>query len=828
MVTTAQLVIVGAGIVGSACAYHLARLGWKDILLIDKGDPANNPGSTSHAPGGVVALSHSKLLTQMAQYGTELYRRIEPFSPDRNTYNAVGGLDIAVSERRWTDLKRLHSESKSFHAEAHLLSPREVRDKLPLLDVRHIHGGIFVPNGALVAGSHLTCALQRDAAGMGGVTVMGGVEVTNVEVTNGHARAVLTNRADLPRIECERVLLATNIWGPELGDKFGVPVPLMAYEHQYVHTTPIEALAQFDPARKEDEVVYPTTRDLDSQIYFRQHWNTYGIGNYWHTPHHAHAREVGASAMRAFRPDDFDRCWAQMLKLMPALHGAAFTRAFNGMFAFPVDGMPILGETGITGLWTAIGSWLTHAAGVGKCMAEWMTHGETEWDMRQCNVQRFHRFQSTREFVEVICDKNYAEVYEIVHPRQPLSKPRDVRLSPFHAQWQSLSCSFTTFAGLELPNWCEQNAGLLEKYDERIPERSGWAAQHWSRIQGAEHLQTRETVALFDLTGLSIIEARGRGALDFVNHLCSNQMAVKPGRAVYTCWLTPQGGVRRDLAVARLSDDRFWMFVGEGTRPLDWEWANRFAPEDGSVILTDVSDAFTALGLWGPNARKVLQRVTRDAVSNAAFPYFTGQWIEIGTAAVYALRLSYAGELGWELHIPVDQAAAVWEALWEAGREHGMIGAGMGAFDSLRLEKGYRGWGTDVCTEHNPYEAGLGWTVKLDKPEFVGKAAAAAASAAPLTRKLTCLTLDDPGAAAFGYEPILLPSPSKGEGNAVLGYVTSANYGYSVGTFIAYGYVSAEHGTVGTRLDVEYFGRRFAATVSDDPLFDPAMARLKS
>lgn len=838
MVTTANLVIVGAGIVGSACAYHLAELGWKDIVLLDKGDPANNPGSTSHAPGGVVALSHSKLLTQMAQYGTELYRRIEPFSPERKTYNAVGGLDIAVSERRWTDLKRLHSESKSFHVDAHLLSPREAKDMMPLLDETQIHGAIFVANSALVAGAHLSSALQRDAERMSSVTVIGDVEVTDVEVKDGRVSAVLTNRPDLPRIACEHVLLATNIWGPQFGDRLGIPVPLLAYEHQYVQTAPIEALARFDPNTADDEVIWPTVRDLDSQIYLRQHWNSYGIGSYWHAPRHTRAHEVADSAMRDFTPEDFEQCWAQAGKLMPALRGAQFARKFNGMFAFTVDGMPIIGETNIKGLWTAIGSWLTHAAGVGKSVAEWMTHGEAEWDMRQCNVHRFHRFQTTREFVEVICDKNYAEVYEIVHPRQPLSKPRDVRLSPFHAQWQALSASFTTFAGLELPNWCEQNAGLLEKYEDRIPARSGWAAQYWSRIQGAEHLETRENVALFDLTGLSIIEARGPRALAFVNYLCSNQMDVRPGRVVYTCWLTPKGGVRRDLAVARLGDDRFWMFVGEGTRPQDWAWVNQLAPEDGSVTLIDISDAFTALGLWGPNARKVLGKVARDDVSNVGFPYFTSRWIEIGAAPVYALRVSYAGELGWELHIPVDQAVQVWSALWEAGSEFGMIGAGSGAFDSLRLEKGYRGWGSDVYTEHTPYEAGLGWTVKLDKPDFVGKAAAAAAKAAPLARKLACLTLDDPAAAAFGYEPILLPSPggrgagSEGEnhahGDAVLGYVTSGNFGYSVGKYIAYGYVPVAHAAVGTKLEIEYFGQRLAATVSDDPLFDPKMARLKA
>lgn len=832
----ARLVIVGAGIVGSSAAYHLTRLGWRDILILDKGDLFENPGSTSHAPGGVVGLSHSKLLTQMAQYSSDLYRSLAPWSSDRHSFNAVGGLEIAISQRRLNDLKRLHAEGKGFGAESHLLSPHEAAAKLPLLDPQRIAGALFVPKSAIIAGAHVNSALQRDAASTGGAAFVGHTEVLDIEVKDGRVVAVLTNNPELPRVACEAVLLCTNIWGPVLGDKLGVPLPLLAFEHQYVVTTPVDALAQFDPANKDHEIVFPTARELDSAIYFRQHWNCYGVGSYWHTPRPVCACDVGDSALRPFTPEDFTNAWVQVTTLLPALRRAQLSRAFNGMFAFPVDGMPIMGESNVRGLWTAVGSWITHAGGVGKSIAEWMTYGEgaTEWDMRQVHVHRFHRFQSTRAYVDVICNKNYAELYHIVHPRQPASKPRDVRLSPFHIRWQALGAVFTPFAGLELPNWCEENARLLEKYDEHIPERAGWAAEHWSRIQGAEHLATRERVALFDLTGLSIFEVSGKGALAFMNWLCSNQIDVPPGRVVYTCWLTPAGGVRRDLTVVRLGEDRFWMFVGEGSRPQDWAWvmcqwerACETSSACAAVRLSDLSDGYAAVGLWGPNARRVLRKVTHADLSNATFPYFTGRWIEIGYVPVLALRVSYAGELGWELHMPVDQALQVWDALWEAGQAEGIIGAGMGAFDSLRLEKGYRLWGADVDAEHTPYEAGLGWTVKLDKPAFVGREACLKFKAnGALRRKLCCLTLDDPLAAVMGMEPIFL-SPSAGDGNAA-GYVTSANYGYSVGKYIAYGYLPAAHAVVGAKVEIEYFGERLPATVSDDPQFDPAMARLKA
>lgn len=817
--TAARLIIVGAGIVGASAAYHLARLGWRDVVVLDKGPLFENDGSTSHAPGGVVALSHNQLLTRMAQYSSDLYRSLAPYAPDRNHYNAVGGLELALSARRFTDLRRLHNEGLGFGAESHLLTPAETKARLPLLDEAHIAGSLFVPKSAIIAGAHVTAALVRDAAAEGAVTCVAGVEVVDIELRAGRVAGVRTNNPDLPRLAGEAVLLCTNIWGPVLAEKLGVSLPLLAFEHQYAVTTPLPALARFDRLRRDDEIVFPTARELDSSIYFRQHWDSYGVGNYWHAPRPVRPHAVGRTALRPFTPEDFTRAWGQVQKLLPALRGATLTRSFNGLFAFPVDGMPLVGETQVPGLWTAVGSWITHAGGVGKSVAEWLTHGEAEWDMRQVHVRRFHGFQTTRAYINVVCNKNYAELYDIVHPRQPLSRPRDLRLSPFHARWQALGAVFTPFAGLELPNWFEANAPLLETYGRRIPERSGWAAEHWSRVQGAEHLATRDNAALYDLSGLSIFEVSGPGALAFLNRLCSNQMDRPAGGVVYTLWLTERGGVRRDLAVARLGEDVFWLFVGEGTRPQDRAWVQGYLPTDGSVSFFDRSDEFTALGLWGPRARAVLSRVTADDLSNAAFPYFSARRIEIGHTPALALRVSYVGELGWELHLPNDQALPAFDALWEAGRDLGLVAAGMGAFDSLRLEKGYRLWGGDMEAGHNPYEAGLGWTVRLSKPDFIGRAACLRLKDQPLRRKLACLVLDEP-AAALGNEPIFAAGRP-------VGHVTSANFGYSVGRWLAYGYVPAEHAAPGTRLEVGYFEQRFPATVSADPQFDPAMARLK-
>ncbi len=828
MTTKARVVVIGAGIVGASIAWHLAEKGWKDVVVLDKGPIPENEGSSSHAPGGVVAISHSKLITQLAQYSTELYRRLEPVADyGRRLYNPVGGMDVALSEEKWTDLVRLENKAKSWHISAHLLGPKETKEKMPLINEKLIKGSIFVENSALVSGAHVIQAFLNGAAKKG-VQAFAHTGVTDIEVTNGHVSAVITSNPQMPRIECEQVVLATNIWGPVLGDKLGIPIPLVACEHQYVFLDPMPELARFDTSKLEDEVVYPTVRVQDITTYFRQHWNTMGIGNYWHRPMLVNPHDLRKSAMHPFTPEDFKQSWERSLELFPAFKGHNRTRSFNGIFAFPVDGYPILGEAAtVKGFWSACGSWLTHAGGVGKCIAEWMTDGETEWDMRQVHLHRFHGFQNTAAFISKVSDKNYREIWFPGHPRQPLTEPRNVRLSPFGVRHDALKSSYTTFAGLELPNWAEENARLLEKYDEQIPERTGFAAEFWSRIQGAEHLETRNNVGLFDLTGLSIIEVKGVGALKFVNYLCSNQMDKPVGSVVYTCWLTPKGGVRRDLAVARVAKDSFWMFVGEGTVPQDMVWVNSFAP-DGmfkgeNVQINDISNQYAAVGLWGPNARRVLEKTTSSNVSNEAFPYMTCKFIDIGMVRVFAMRISYAGELGWELHMPFDQALPVWDSLWQAGREFDIVSAGMGCFDSLRLEKGYRLWGGDVYTEYTPYEAGMTWTVRLTKKEdFVGKEACLKLKDKPLKKRLCCLVSDDPSAMAFGYEPIFV------NGGPAIGHVTTGNYGYSIGKFIAYGYLPAEHTNPGTNVQVEYMGQRYPATVSNEPLWDPMMDRLKA
>ena len=806
----AGTVVVGAGIVGASVAYHLAMLGESDVLVVDGGDIPATPGSTSHAPGGVVAVSHDRLLARLALYSTRLYSRLERYDQFRHTYNAVGSIELATTEERMDDLVRLQGESLAVGTTTHLLDAGDVIGRVPYLDGDRIVGGLFVPESAIVSGVGVSGALSRDAVATGRVEVRPHTTITGITTDRGRVRTVHT--LDGEAIRTERVVLCTNIWALPPIDRAPISLPLMALEHHYVETPPV--LDGFDPAVPDDEVVYPTVRDLDVAMYYRHHWNRIGVGSYAHRPRLVRPEEVGPTAERPFTAHDFQEAWARAQAAVTPLRAVdTFDRSFNGMFAFTVDGMPILGEGDVGGLWMAIGSWITHAGGVGKALAEWMVEGESEWDLRQASIDRFLPHATTTAFVTTATAKNYREVYDVHHPQEPPSAPRDVRLSPFRSRLSAFEPHWAPFGGVELATWFESNVPP----EPEVPMRSEWASRHWSPAAVAEHLACRRHAALFDLTGLSVIEVRGPDAVAVMDYLCANDVDVPVGRVVYTLWLTPSGGVRRDLTVARLGADRFWVFVGEGTRPQDLAWVRRHAT-GRDVSIVDVSDAWTALGLWGPAVQPILDAVSSSDVSQEALGYFRGRWVDLGFARVYAMRVSYVGEYGWELHIPIDQALGVFDAVWAAGQEHGLVMAGSTAMDSLRIEKGYRLWGADVHTEYDPYEAGLGWSVRLDDRRFIGAEACRQKAAAPARRRLACLEMEsgDP----LGNEAVLV-------GGESVGYVTSSAYGPAVAAVVAYAYLPVSMAGPGTSVDVLVEGRRHPARVVPDPVWDPHGRRLR-
>lgn len=819
-VVQTKVVIVGAGMIGASIAYHLAKLGWRDIILVDKGNLYENDGSTSHAPGGVAAINHSKLMADFAQYSTKLYAELPEFNQFRRTHNPVGSFELARTDARWADMKRLHSAAQSYGIETHLLTAKEVQEQhWNMINPQAFKGVLHIPNSCLVSGAGASGSLLLEAERIGGAKAYPNTTVTDMEIVNGRVRALLTNNPEMARIECEYVILATNIWGPVLGDKIGMAMPLLAFEHHYTYSEPMDELSQFDPTNRDHEAVLPLIRDLDVTMYYRHHWNKLGVGSYYHRPLPVNPYDLPKTAIKPFTPEDYIEARKLADEMMPAYAGKQLQHAINGMFAFSVDGYPIMGEMPtVKGVWACVASWITHAGGVGKALAEWMVYGESEKDLRACDVNRFHAYQTTRNYIMQITQCNYTEVYDIVHPRKPTTLPRNVRYSPFHERNVELGGHLVPAAGIEVPNWYESNAPLLEKYADQIPPREGWAAQYWSPIQAVEHFEVRNNVGVFDLTALSIIEVKGSGAVKFVNWLCTNEMDRPVGSVIYTCWLTPKGGIKRDLAVARMSEDSYWMFVGEGSINRDMAWVRAQAPQDSSVQVNNVSALYSALGIWGPNARKVMEKVTADDMSHEGFPYYGGRWIEIGSTRVYAMRISYVGELGWELHIPTDQSLPVWDMIWEAGREFEMVAVGAACMDTLRFEKGYRLWGGDIYTEYNVYQAGLSWTARFKKEGgFIGREATLAAKD-KLKKKLCCLAIE--GATTFGYEPVYA-------GDAVISHIMTSNYGYSYGKQLAFAYLPLEYAVEGTALEVGYFAERYAATVISDPVYDQGMERLK-
>ena len=813
----ARAVIIGAGIAGCSVAYHLTKLGWRDLVVVEQGPLFETGGSTSHAPGLVFQINPSKTMTALAKYTAQLWSGMElGGAPCAKT---VGSLEVAWTPERLTDLKRKAGYGLSWGIEARLLSPVEARGLFPMLSDR-ILGALHVPSDIQTKATRPAEAMAREAE-RNGAAFHGGVEVTGFGMDNGRITAVHTTHGE---IATDLVVAATGIWAPTVGGLAGVPIPLSPMQHLYAVTIPVPELAGAT-----EEISLPILRHQDAATYFRQHGEAIGIGSYRHEPLLVDAADIlsreeapVAPAEMPFTPSHFEASMTAAGDVLPALKGVGLTRKFNGLFSFTTDGFPVLGESPqVKGFWSAQAVWITHAAGVGRAVAEWIVNGEPTLDLRECDIRRFYPHALSRRYVRARAAQQYREVYDIIHPRQQMDAPRNLRLTPFHVRQKELGAVFFENAGWERPQWYEANAGLLDALDVTGASRSGWAAREWSPTVAAEHAATRERVAMFDMTPFAKFELAGPGALAALQRLAANQMNKPVGAITYTSMLTPQGGIKCDLTVTRLGEERFMIVTGGAMGLHDLDWIRSHLPDDGAVSVADVSSGRCCVGLWGPRARDLLSRICESDVSDAGFPYMTAKPIMIAEVPALALRISYVGELGWEIYAPAEHGLRLWDTLWEPGLPLGVIAAGGGAFDSLRLEKGYRLWGADIHTEYDPYEAGLGFAVRMQKGDFVGRERLRERRAQGQTRRLCCMTLNAHDAVVMGKEPIM-------DGNRVLGYVTSANYGHSIGRGIVYGYLPTSHAEVGTRVDVIYFGERLPATVAKEPLYDPSGRKMKA
>ncbi|MEV0591037.1 GcvT family protein [Nonomuraea cavernae] len=815
MVSRPRLVIIGAGIVGCALADELTGRGWTDVTVVDQGPLFATGGSSSHAPGLVFQTNPSKTMTEFASYTVRKYAGLS--LAGQPCFDQVGGLEVATTPERWTDLHRKAGWAESWGVDGELVDTERCLELWPMLDRSLVLGGFHVPSDGLAAA--LRCAeAQAGRAAERGARLLAGHTVVGVEQRGGRVTgvAVETGGVKYRVIPADVVVCAAGFWGPSVGRMAGLTVPLLPLAHQYAKSGPLAVPEG------------PILRHQDRDLYFRGHGDRVGIGSYAHRPMPVGQHEIGPKgtvmpSVQAFTEEDFEPAWRDAVELLPALGESTYIDGINGIFSFTPDGFPLIGEAPeLDGFWLAEAVWVTHSAGVAKAVAELLVDGCSSFDLHECELSRFEKVQLAPAFVEERGRRNFVEVYDVIHPLQPMESPRPMRTSPFYQRQTELGAAFLEAAGWERPHWFEANVPALEDLvrrrrsgTEEAPEaavepllglarRGEWARRYWSPVAAAESYLTREKVALYDMTPLKRIEVRGPGAVSFLQHLTTNNVDKKPGSVTYSLLLDSRGGVRSDLTVARLAEDRFQ--VGANGN-LDLDWLTRHAPRD--VRVRDITPGTCCVGVWGPLARELVQPLTDMDLSHEGFRYFTCAEGYVGQVPVLAMRVSYVGELGWELYTTADLGLKLWDTLWATGLP---IAGGRAAFNSLRLEKGYRLWGVDMTPEHNPYEAGLAFAVRDDK-DFLGRDALST----DITRKLVPL---------LSTEVVMGKEPVRHAGRTV-GYVTSAAYGHTIGQPIAYAWLPIELTTPGTHVDISYFGRRVPAEVAAEPLFDPKMEKIR-
>ncbi len=811
---SARIVIVGGGIVGCSVAYHLGKMGITDCILIERAKLAS--GSSWHAAGLVGQLRTNANVTQLLGYSVALYDRLEKETGLATGWKMNGGLRLACNAERWIEVKRQATTAHSFGLEMHLLSAAEARELWPPMTVDDVVGAAFLPTDGQANPSDIVQALARGAR-TGGVAIHEEVRVTGIRVENGAVRAVETDRGT---ISCEKLVLCAGQWTRELGRLAGVNVPLVSVQHQYLVTTAIGGVTRG----------LPTLRDPDRLTYYKEEVGGLVMGGYEPDPIPWAIAGLPADFQFTLLDSDWDHftpTMQQALARVPALATAGIKQLVNGPESFTPDGNFILGQAPevrnvfVGAGFNAFG--IAAGGGAGMALAEWVVRGEPANDLWPVDIRRFGSNHQDIDWVRTRTLEAYARHYTMAWPGEEYRSGRPFRKSPLYERLKSQGAVFGEKLGWERPNWFADLAA-----GEQPEDMYTFGRPNWFDAVAREHEATRSRVALFDQTSFAKFMMVGRDAGAALSWIAANDVSKAPGALTYTQMLNVRGGVECDLTVARLADDRFYIVTGTGFGTHDFDWVHRNIPAGLEARLMDVSADHSALALMGPRARDVLSVVTRNDVSNSAFPFAQCRRISIAGAEVIALRVTYVGELGWELHVPVEAAAAVYDSLMKAGQEHGIVNAGYRAIESLRLEKGYRAWGADIGPDHSPLMAGLGWAVKFrsDAP-FLGREALEEQKGRRLPRLFAGFTVDDPAIVLLGRETIFRDGRRAG-------WLTSAGYGYTVQKFIGYGYVrDPENGVdadsvLSGKYELEVATERVPASVFLRPLYDPGMVRIRA
>ena len=833
--TRANVVVIGAGIVGSCLVGHLARLGWTDLVLLEKGPLPNPGGSTGHASNFIFPVDHNKEMALLGEQSANQYRDMQ-LSVDS------GGIEVARTADRMHELARRMTSARAWGIEAHLLTPAEVVELVPFVNEEVILGGFYSPTVSVVDSLEAGTTMRREAVETVGCQVFANTEVLDIETSEGEGgvttvRSVITDKGT---IQADHVVIACGVWSNRIANMAGAAIPLVPTVHQMADVGPVDILAETN-----NEIGYPIVRDMDTLCYERQSAGSMEIGSYGHRPIFHHPDEIPSNEEAAlsptempFTPDDFDPQMETAIELMEMLGDAEIKYAINGLLAMTPDTMPCLGETPeVRNLWSAAAVWVKEGPGMAQVVAEWMTFGYPRViDVHGADIARFYDQERTEEHIWARAEEHFNKTYGIVHPDEQWEGRRNLRVGPYFSRQADLDAMFFQARTWERPQWFGANSDLVERYN--LSERDvEWDNRWWSPITIGEHLNLRENCGVVDLSAFQIYELEGPGAVEYADRLAVNKVDVPVGRSIYTPWLTADGGFHSDLTMMRLSEDRVRIITGVFDGGRDEFWTRRHMPTDGSVSFRNITEQVTTLGLWGPNAPAVLSQLTDQDLSQTDSPYGSIVDAEVAGLPCQLFRISYVGDTGWEIYAAWDDGPALWDALMEAGADLGIRPTGGGVYGSSgRLEKGYRLMGAELESEYNPVEAGLA-RPRVKAADFIGKEAYLTAREAGDPEVLMCtLTVEDQTDGRGrkrhmmgGNEPILTPDGGRiTDSHGRVSRVTSAGYGPSVGRHLLMAYLPRELAVSGTDLQVMYMNELYPVEVATTgSVFDPTDSRMK-
>lgn len=809
--TTARAVIIGGGIIGCSTAYHMGKLGWTDTVLLERKKLTS--GTTFHAAGLVGQLRTSANITQLLGYSVELYKKLEAETGLQTGWKMNGGLRLACNAERWTEVKRQATTAHSFGLEMHLLTPKEAQELWPLMTIDDLVGAAYLPTDGQANPSDITQSLAKGAR-MAGVKIFEDTPVTRVIVEDGRIRGVET---PFGTIECEKVICCAGQWTRTLAASVGVNVPLVSVEHQYMITEKIEGVTPN----------LPTLRDPDRLTYWKEDVGGLVWGGYEPNPKPWAVNGIPEGFHFDLLTSDYDHYGQFMedaIARVPALASAGVKQLLNGPESFTPDGNFILGEAPelrnfyVGAGFNAFG--IASGGGAGMALAEWAAKGEAPYDLWPVDIRRFGKVHQSTDWVRTRTLEAYGKHYTIAWPSEEMKSARPTRRSPLYAHLEAAGACFGEKLGWERPNWFADLTKGEVPQDRYSYQRPGW----WDQVK-REHQAAREAAVLIDQTSFAKFTLKGPDAAKCLNYIAAGNVDRAVGSLTYTQMLNKRGGIEADVTVARTAWDEFYIVTGTGFATHDFDWISRNLT--GNCQLVDVTAGSAVLSLMGPEAREILSRVSGDDLSNAAFPFGTARRISVASCPVLALRVTYVGELGWELHMPTDVAVMVYEALMAAGAGLGLRNAGYRAIETLRLEKGYRAWGADIGPDHTPVEAGLAWACKMKSGvDFIGRDAIAAQLAGGVKKRLAGFTVDDPSVILLGRETIY-------RNGARVGWLSSGGFGHTVGKPIGYGYVRNADGVTEDYMtsgsyELEVASERVPATLHLGALYDPAGARIKA